>query len=391
MKINYKVNESGKDYVGIYLKDNNELQIQLPIGYRYNEEEEENKEFKQDIRKLMKLIAKKTSVGSGENTLTSDFCFISAIKVLENYLQYGLYRQTQKEVKINAKGKVNWRKTINSQKIFYKNKIIYNDIYVNKTNYFAEKEIQEIQKYCLSKISEMIGFMWDFSFSYFNIDYSKAEMIKLLKQELKETNQDIKIEILNNLIDFITKTNFEKLKKGNIFIKYKEFQYIWEELVDSIGIKGEEKKEYFPKARYYYLEGQEYKSNVKLQFPDTIINRENLKYIYVLDAKYYPEGSLPEEYSIFKQIRYGQHVNKIKQKEVINAFVLPKKLEDKNIEINIFGRLLDNNTESELKSYEKIYVVYVDTKRFISKPKEILQEIIEELNNCHERHALHDQ
>ena len=223
--------------------------------------------------------------------------------------------ERQKEVKINAKGKVNWRKTINSQKIFYKNKIIYNDIYVNKTNYFAEKEIQEIQKYCLSKISEMIGFMWDFSFSYFNIDYSKAEMIKLLKQELKETNQDIKIEILNNLIDFIIKTNFEKLKKGNVFIKYKEFQYIWEELVDNIGIKGEEKKEYFPKARYYYLEGQEYKSNIKLQFPDTIVNRENLKYIYVLDAKYYPEGSLPEEYSIFKQIRYGQHVNEIKQKE----------------------------------------------------------------------------
>lgn len=386
MKINYKINESGKEYVGIYLKDNNELQLQLPIGYRYNEEEKETKEFKQDIKKLMKLIAKKTRMGSSQENLTNDFSFISSIKVLENYLQYGLYRQTRKEVRVNEKGKVNWRKTINSQKIFYNNKIIYKDIYVNKTNYFVEKEIQEIQKYCLSKISNVIGFIWDFSFCYFGINYSKSEMLKLLKEELKATNQDIKMEILNNLIDFITNTNFEKLNKGNIFINYKEFQYIWEELVDSVGVKGESKKKYYPKARYYYLDGEKYKSNVRLQFPDTIIDKEDLKYIYVLDAKYYPENSLPEEYSIFKQIRYGQHVSKIRHKDVINAFILPKKLKNKNVEISLYGRLLDSVTESEINSYEKIYVVYVDTKSFIAKPKEVLQEIIEKLNKCHENY-----
>ncbi len=391
MKIDYKINENGKEYVGIYLKDNNELQIRLPIGYRYNEEEKgekEKKEFKQDIKKLMKLIANKTKIGSNEENLSSDFCFISAIKVLENYLQYGLYRQTQKEIKKNEKGKVNWRKTLNSQKLLYNNKIIYRDVYVNKTNYFAEKEIQEIQKYCLSNISKVIGFIWNFSFSYFNINYSNTEMLKLLKKELKETNQDIKIEILNNLIDFIANTNFEKLNKGNIFIKYKEFQYIWEELVDSIGIKGEEKKKYYPKARYYYLEGKAYKSNIRLQFPDTIVNREDLKYIYVLDAKYYPEDSLPEEYSIFKQVRYGQHVSKIKQKKVINAFILPKKLNNKNIEISIFGKLLDSVTESELNSYEKIYVVYVDTRNFIAKPKEVMQEMIKKLTDCYEKYSM---
>ena len=384
MKISYKVNKKGNEYVGIYFKDNNEFQIQFPIGYRINEKEP--RELKQDIKKLMKLISKKTGIEGDQTNIHSDFSIISAIKVLENYSQYGLYRQTKKEIKVNAKGKIDWRRTINSRKSFYNDKIIYKDIYVNKTNYFFEKEIQKIQKYCLSTISKVIGLLWDFYFSYYNINYSKLEMIKLLEEELKETNQDIKIEMLNNLIDFIKGTNFEKLKRGNIFIKYKEFQYVWEELVDSLGVKGEAKKKYYPKAKYYYLDGKEYNSNVKLQFPDTIINSSDSKYIYILDAKYYSEGNLPEEYSIFKQIRYGQHVNKIKQKEVLNAFILPKRLENKDIEINICGKLMDNRSENDLESYEKIYVVYVDTKSFIEKPKEILQEIIKELNFCHKKY-----
>ena len=117
-------------------------------------------------------------------------------------------------------------------------------------------------------------------------------------------------------------------------------------------------------------------------------NLPDLKYIYVLDAKYYPEDSLPEEYSIFKQVRYGQHVSKIKQKKVINAFILPKKLNNKNIEISIFGKLLDSVTESELNSYEKIYVVYVDTRNFIAKPKEVMQEMIKKLTDCYEKYSM---
>ena len=90
MKISYKVNKKGNEYVGIYFKDNNEFQIQFPIGYRINEKEP--RELKQDIKKLMKLISKKTGIEGDQTNIHSDFSIISAIKVLENYSQYGLYR-----------------------------------------------------------------------------------------------------------------------------------------------------------------------------------------------------------------------------------------------------------------------------------------------------------
>ena len=121
-------------------------------------------------------------------------------------------------------------------------------------------------------------------------------------QNIREVIQDAVSNYPENIAFRIKEKNDGKNVKYKD-IKYKEFQYVWEELVDSLGVKGEAKKKYYPKAKYYYLDGKEYNSNVKLQFPDTIINSSDSKYIYILDAKYYSEGNLPEEYSIFKQIR----------------------------------------------------------------------------------------
>lgn len=392
----YIVNEKGDSdsKAGIILTKENKIEVRLPIGFRYDKKEEDTEEFKKVIRKFIKLVSKKYEISGEENIDDEDnnFDFISAIKVLENYLQYGLYKQVQKEVKTNAKGKINWKKTINGQKMYVNNKIVYSNIYVNKINYFAEKEIQEIQKYCLNEISKVLSDLWNFNYKYENNRFNKTEMLQILNEELKTTNQDKKIEMLNNMKNFISNTNFKIINKGgDVHLRYKKFEHIWEELVDTLGIK--DKSKYYPRAGYYYLENDKEKKDIKQKvlIPDTIIKEESSEYVYLLDAKYYKIGNLPGEYDIFKQVRYGEYLYECLEKEfkdkneknkltIINAFVLPN-INTKKVEVQDFYAKLKEvkGAKKQKKSYEKIYVVYVDTRSFIESPREVSKIIVEQL------------
>lgn len=394
----YIVNEKGDSdsRAGIILTKENKIEVRLPIGFRYDKKEENTEEFKQAIRKFIKLISKKYEISGEKNIDDEDnnFDFISAIKVLENYLQYGLYKQVQKEVKTNAKGKINWKKTINGQQTYLNNKIVYSNIYVNKINYFAEKEIQEIQKYCLSEISKVLSDLWNFDYKFENNKFNKEEMLQILNEELKTTNQDKKIEMLNNMKNFISNTDFNVLDKGNTYLRYKSFEHIWEELVDTLGIK--DKSKYYPKAGYYDLKTD--KENVAIRqknlIPDTIIKEDNSEYVYLLDAKYYKIGNLPREYDIFKQVRYGEYLYECLEKEnakriIINAFILPYKSENlEKVKVEDFYAKLKNikDDEKAKKTYEKIYVVYVDTRSFIENPRKVSRNIIEKLQETYNKY-----
>ena len=391
IEIEYKTNTAGNEYVGINLNKNNKLSILLPVGYNEpTEAEKDKKQYKEDIKKLMKLLAKKTNIQykSIDDTEIS-FDLGSAIEILEDYLEYGLYKQIEIKSKLNQRGRINWKKTINSPQIYINGNITYNNIYVKNVDYIAEKEIQQIQEYCLSTISTIIGFVWNFTYTNIPKKFNNIEMIELLNEELKNTNQDKKINMLQHLLSFVKNTNFEKLKKGNICLKYKEFNYIWQELVNVLGLATSDKAQYNPKAKYCFWKSNYEDKDIKVNpsIPDTIV--KDLKgyeeYVFILDAKYYKIGNFPNEYDIFKQTRYGEYVENILQgknekRKIINAFILPNTLNDAKIEIKDFYAKIDKET-SKLKSYEKIFLVYVDTRTLISNPEATMYFVLEKLKN----------
>lgn len=372
IEVRYFVNESAEYNVGLEVKigeKKNVLEVHLPIGY--SKEEISN----QDIKKILKLIAKQENRDIEKQKKQNMFPILIAEKIIQNFLQYGLYKEKEEVVDLHSKGKINWKKTINYKQPFLNNKIIYSNIFRKHTNYFIEGQVQEIQKWCLSYISKIVGIFFSFKYPNVNLNYGKKQMISILEKALSQTNQDEQLETLKLLKDFIKKVNFLEVEENHTGIKSRRFEYVWQDLIDTIGI--EDKYKYLPQAQYYDLDGKPFNYSVKPLLPDTIVEGQNGK-IYVLDAKYYRIGHLPDQYNIFKQVRYGEYVNIVSgRKDIINAFILPANLGSNNIAVKGYAKLEKSNSNND---YEKILVCYVDTKSLIAEPEAVMQKVLEKLD-----------
>lgn len=372
IEVRYFVNESAEYNVGLEVKigeKKNVLEVHLPIGY--SKEEISN----QDIKRILKLIAKQENRDIEKQKKQNMFPILIAEKIIQNFLQYGLYKEKEEVVDLHSKGKTNWKKTINYKQPFLNNKIIYANIFRKHTNYFIEGQVQEIQKWCLSYISKVVGIFFSFRYPNVNLNYGKKQMISILENALSQTNQDEQLETLKLLKDFIKQVNFLEVEENHTGIKSHRFEYVWQDLIDTIGI--EDKYKYLPQAQYYNLEDKPFNYSVKPLLPDTIVEGQNGK-IYVLDAKYYRIGHLPDQYNIFKQVRYGEYVNIVSgRKDIINAFVLPANLGPNNIAVKGYAKLEKSNSNND---YEKILVCYVDTKSLIAEPEAVMQKVLEKMN-----------
>ena len=372
IEVRYFVNESAEYNVGLEVKigeKKNVLEVHLPIGY--SKEEISN----QDIKRILKLIAKQENRDIEKQKKQNMFPILIAEKIIQNFLQYGLYKEKEEVVDLHSKGKINWKKTINYKQPFLNNKIIYANIFRKHTNYFIEGQVQEIQKWCLSYISKVVGIFFSFRYPNVNLNYGKKQMISILENALSQTNQDEQLETLKLLKDFIKQVNFLEVEENHTGIKSHRFEYVWQDLIDTIGI--EDKYKYLPQAQYYNLEDKPFNYSVKPLLPDTIVEGQNGK-IYVLDAKYYRIGHLPDQYNIFKQVRYGEYVNIVSgRKDIINAFVLPANLGPNNRAVKGYAKLEKSNSNND---YEKILVCYVDTKSLIAEPEAVMQKVLEKMN-----------
>ncbi len=372
IEVRYFVNESAEYNVGLEVKigeKKNVLEVHLPIGY--SKEEISN----QDIKRILKLIAKQENRDIEKQKKQNMFPILIAEKIIQNFLQYGLYKEKEEVVDLHSKGKINWKKTINYKQPFLNNKIIYANIFRKHTNYFIEGQVQEIQKWCLSYISKVVGIFFLFRYPNVNLNYGKKQMISILENALSQTNQDEQLETLKLLKDFIKQVNFLEVEENHTGIKSHRFEYVWQDLIDTIGI--EDKYKYLPQAQYYNLDGKPFNYSVKPLLPDTIVEGQNGK-IYVLDAKYYRIGHLPDQYNIFKQVRYGEYVNIVSEKkDIINAFILPANLGHNNIAVKGYAKLEKSNSNND---YEKILVCYVDTKSLIAEPEAVMQKVLEKMN-----------
>ena len=321
---------------------------------------------------ILKLIAKQENRDIEKQKKQNMFPILIAEKIIQNFLQYGLYKEKEEVVDLHSKGKINWKKTINYKQPFLNNKIIYANIFRKHTNYFIEGQVQEIQKWCLSYISKVVGIFFSFRYPNVNLNYGKKQMISILENALSQTNQDEQLETLKLLKDFIKQVNFLEVEENHTGIKSHRFEYVWQDLIDTIGI--EDKYKYLPQAQYYNLEDKPFNYSVKPLLPDTIVEGQNGK-IYVLDAKYYRIGHLPDQYNIFKQVRYGEYVNIVSgRKDIINAFVLPANLGPNNIAVKGYAKLEKSNSNND---YEKILVCYVDTKSLIAEPEVVMQKVLD--------------
>ncbi len=427
-KVEYNVNTNGKQAVGIKVK-NEGIIVLFPIGYP--EVDNESNIISSDVKTLLRLISKQAKKGIQSTEEQSIFPVLLAERIIQNFLEHGLYKEKQEVVELQSKGRINWKKTIHYPQPFIQNKTIYANLFYSHINYFVEGQIQEIQKWCLGLISKVIGVVFAFHYPQTKIQYGKKQIKQILEEALKQTNQDYQLETLGLLLSFVNELNFEQIEDYQKGLKYYQFEYVWQDLVDSIGCKN--KSKYLPQAGYYNLDDSYMMYNVKPLLPDTVVELEGEDFIFVLDAKYYGNGHLPDQYNIFKQVRYGEYVYKVSgKKNVINAFILPGCLGKEKVLVKGYAKLqnkeLQNeealyekmqneevqdgevlyekaqneevqdgevlyekvqNEESrnveilcekeEEKGYEKIYVCYVDTKSMVENPEKMMLKVLEVL------------
>ena len=382
----YNASLSEKDYfVGIKY-DNESLRIHFPLGYKRASTEEE---LKKDVLNLIGVLSslsdanesfiENQKIAHKENVVFPIHAYLYLIK---DFLTNGYYFEKEVVYTKSSNGKANWAKTARQVKpLLQDDSVFYTEFITRKVKHNENELISQIHQYCVWESFSKIGWL----FSSFvpikpRIKFNKSLFLSIIKTKLSQTFNEKTMLLFNYMIDvieFLDKSSETK----NFTYGTNEFEYIWENMVDSaFGEKN--KTKYYPHC-YWEINGKEYSSD-QLEFkqsalrPDTIMitdkGTENQK-TFVLDSKYYKYGEskhlnhLPMSGSIIKQIAYAEYIEnkensgelKHKSKAIYNAFIMPyeSKKADENMKFVGSAR---TDYKAEDKPYYKIKAILVDTK-----------------------------
>lgn len=330
------------EYVGLVIEDGNP-RIILPRGFDLSYTE---KEIRKDIILLIKVFDKyikrkesKISLEKKESLLEGDgknFPFKSAIWLINDYENNGIYQENYNYYKLDKNGNIDWSSTIKKQVPYVlDNNLVYMDFIVREKKNDINNQITIIQKYIIEKCLDVLG--WLYPNIYIeknnNLPFSNQVAINILTKELKQSNLDGKRILLKNMIEFLKHNSDKKSNKKLKEYKTKYFMNIWEDMLNEL-LGNENTNEYYVKAKWDISGKKEYSSNLR---PDIILKNKNK--VYVIDAKYYKYGitekliDLPQSSDITKQFIYSSYIksNFEEIEEIYDAFILPYNGVGKNI------------------------------------------------------------
>lgn len=254
------------------------------------------------------------------------------IWLLRDYIDHGYYTETEHVIGKGDHGKIAWKHTLRKSGIYFDGcNLLYRDFFVRKNKIDDAGLLSQIYKCCLFEASECLGFLYNVSQterSVFRID-STADvgfMCYHVQKELGRTFNSYKQMLLRHLLT-ILQGKQGRIKAVSLYMHDKEFEYVFEFLVDSVF--GTEVVRDFYNEYCYEIDGRRIPAS-KLR-PDTIMENPNGcdPHYYVLDAKYYNFGytknprDLPQAAAIAKQIGYNHYLSNSKKKIFYSVFLLP--------------------------------------------------------------------
>ena len=363
-QIEIKVAKSDLDFVGIECR-NNIMKITFPVGYNIEENKFNDEEFSKlekyhsDVLLLIKILQKNNENYFDDGLLP--FNFSAAVYLINDYFKNGLinkYKYNNTRIETNN---INWEKTINSKIPFYSNgNFVYWDKVYKKVEDTYD-DITQIQKFCLHKSFLILKIFYNGYDIYSDSKFTKEEMLYKIKNALNETNVDENKKRLNMMKEFINGTSLSTINNEEIKIGMQYFNKKWEDMLRK-NIK--DKYDFIdelPQAYYVPREGK--KIYVSKLVPDIVFEDEN--YIYIVDAKYYKIGSLPQTSDISKQLIYAMYISrKIKNKPIKNIFLLPNTLDINNpiLDYGYATMEIENSTKNI-----KVETYFIDTKYVLQK------------------------
>lgn len=421
-------NEDNNAFVGVRIK-NESIEFHYPESYDISGVEDVStikdiKAFRRDMIDILHTISlaktRSSSMQKTENGISSakNFTFMSYLWIIRDYISNGIYRNTEKIYRNNAKGKINWKRTLSTQPIISNGNVIYNNLVVEVNN-DCDTIITEAHRFCVYDSVRKTGWLFGINEKAFYVPSPTENLLKkyinTIKVELKKTFDDVKKLRLNHMLKVLSGVDDSK-NVSEIVYGVDKYHYIYERMVDAIFGNVIDMKEYNPSASWFIMKSPDtYKEKEASHLrPDTIRFEDTpktclfdnaTKTAYILDAKFYRYGTtcletdLPETPSIQKQVTYAEHLMKYWKdhkkenvKAVHNAFVLPYNKNNNAFEFNnnleYIGFSKANWTDNDKNV---VHAFLIDTKHLIASwsqgnCKEDIDKLIKDIEEYVEKH-----
>ena len=364
-----------KSFVGIKIEDNRP-KIYFPMGYRASKPSEDV--CKRDFYQLIAVLNDKSlqSYFSEEDLKKSqlDFPFYAYLSILQYYLDFGYFVESDTIYKKGFSGKISWPRTIKRIKPqVVKNEedhdqVVYLNLITRKTSYREDNLITLVHKFCVKESAQLIGPLYGVS----EKEVEEPELLfdyelfaEVIQDKIAATFNDKHLELFHAMLKMVRylgnkENRGEDGSENEPLFGVNTFAPVWEAMVDKIFGKlpqGVAKDKFNPHLRWN--DGcrdeklDESEEEIVLNDPKRSTLRPDTimvmgESVYILDSKYYKYGltrfnsHLPGAESVCKQMAYAEYVethwneilgldssnathsqNDALPKPIYNAFIMP--------------------------------------------------------------------
>ena len=386
-----------KSFVGIKI-EGKEPRIYFPMGYRSTKPAEDI--CKQDFYRLIAVLSDKSlQKYFSEDDLEKsqlDFPFYAYLSVLQYYLDFGYFVESETIYKKGFSGKISWPRTVKRMKSQVVKdeeghyQVVYLNLITRKTSYREDNLITLVHKFCVKESARLIGLLYGVSENEVEdpellFDYEL--FTEVIQDKIATIFNDKHLELFQAMLKMVRylgdrENRGEDGEETDFLFGVNRFSSVWEGMVDKVFGKlpqGLSKGDFNPHLKWngenIDVESEEEKvlndpkrSTLR---PDTImVNGDNL---FVLDSKYYKFGMtgeqshLPGAGSVCKQMAYAEYVEKergVDPKHIYNAFIMPYCADASEPQMKSDGYIYGDwkiVSDSDLP-YHKIACILLDVK-----------------------------
>lgn len=371
------------DFVGFVLNEDNLLCVFPKHFYTDLELKDLNRRKDanlEDIKLLFDVFVKYTKEVSttakaakyigAKPEFESDYPFAPFFEVYKHFRQYGIYRESNIEIKPNANGPVAWRKTIQkAQTIVSEGNLIFSPLYRKKKkqeNVFLSECMVFVIDHTISNFPYFINLpKTGYKISSFNFIKHREYTLQQLRQISSKTFKDTQKRLIANLINFFEQYN-KSPKGGDIHIKINYFDKIWERMVSTYLNK------YFKSvddvSNSIIFDNRLISSHLNFETKEFAVDDSSHQFkirldhfaqkddsIYIFDSKYYYDVSDLN----YKQFSYNEMLRGgiSKNTKIFSALILPYKSTYSNLHFSLSPAYL-----GERKTGTKIIEQYLNIK-----------------------------
>lgn len=344
------------NFVGfVTCKDN--LALFLPKGMS-------SKEYRTEAKLLYECFSKyeRTEKIGSKKKVNSDITLPFGIKILENYIENGLYPVVERDLRRRFGGKVSWPRTIKTvEPVLNKSNIPIYSPPITCRRATTPNVIVKIHKAIICEADQQIGWLVSRTgsliapqYAGLALDVSISKAIALLRNELLRQFEDKKITQLKLMIDYLQQ-KFMQADRSTWHMGTTNFQVLWERICATV--YGDQLQKFpIPAIPAYQTSSGRISRPENTSRPDIVIS-EGQK-IAIIDAKYYDfSKSKPSWSDMVKQFFYAKAYSlKYPSKKVDNIFAVPKVEIDDAKEVVV----IDDHSKLLNAEFPPIKIIYLN-------------------------------